>query len=92
MSLNERENQSKKTIVSAMIEESVVQEKTKATEKKEKLRQQAYYLRPAHVKAIEMRIYKNKMKDQGATDKSALIREMLDQYLNDELKELEMEQ
>ena len=36
-----------------------------------------------------MRIYKNKMKDQGATDKSALIREMLDQRLAEKLKDIE---
>ena len=97
MQLKDRENKINKSPVKSLVSEMDSSQKeenklsdvaTKDKTKRSKLRQQSYYLDESHIKAIEMRLYKNKMDGKGVTDKSALVRAALDKYLKDELKEI----
>ena len=101
MGLKERENRNNNTPVNTIIE--IIEEQGKENKQnkqlknvkvkdKYKLRQQSYYLAEDHIKAIEMRIFSNKMIGKGEIDKSALVRTALDKYLKNELIEIRSNQ
>lgn len=60
-------------------------------EKAKKVRQQSYYITEDHIKALEMKLYKEKIGGNRKCDKSYIVREMFDQFLAEELAALKEE-
>lgn len=90
-------NRAKKSVVNEVLEGAIPAKKTSKRGNKKvtdtyKLRQQSYYLDEDIIKAIEMRLFANKMNDEGETDKSALVRSALSKYLKPELQQIKEKQ
>lgn len=90
-------NRPKKSVVGQVLEGSTSTSKgPKKVNKKVtdtyKLRQQSYYLDEDIIKAIEIRLFNNKMNNAPETDKSALVRSALSKYLKPELQQIKEKQ
>lgn len=88
-SLKDRE-QKRGSAVAGIIAYSndTVSNKQKDQEKVKKVRQQSYYITEDHIKALEMKLYKEKIGGNMKCDKSYIVRQMFDKFLEIELEEL----